>query len=328
VLEARGSVAKEASTPNSPPRAGVPPVRAGRVALVGRPNVGKSTLLNALVEEPLAITSHHPQTTRDTLVGVVTEPRTQFVLVDTPGLHEPRTRLGVRMNQEARGAIEGSDVVVFVTDVRGNPGVAVDPADAALLKSLPTSRPLVLVVNKVDRVKEKGLLLPLLEAYGKERSFAALVPLSAKNDTRMTALLDVLRELLPILSQGDTPYEKDTLTDRPMRFLAAEIVREQVLRKTRAEVPHGVAVVVDRFDEAGKTVKIDLSVIVDKESHKKIVIGKGGALLKSVGIDARRKIEALLGRKVHLALWVKVVPGWADSDARLVELGYGKGGQT
>jgi GTP-binding protein Era len=298
-------------------------MRTGRVALVGRPNVGKSTLLNALLGEPLAITSHHPQTTRDRITGVLTEPLAQFVLVDTPGLHEPRTRLGIRMNQEARGAIEGSDVVVFVTDVRADPGAAVDPGDAALLASLPASRPAVLVVNKVDRVKDKGLLLPLLEAYGKERSFAAIVPLSARRDGRMTALKDVLRGLLP---SGERVYERDTLTDRPARFLVAEIVRGEVLKKTRAEVPHGIAIVVDRFDEAGKTVKIDLSVVVEKESHKKIVIGKGGALLKSVGTDARRKVEALLGRRVHLALWVKVVPGWAQSDARLVELGYGEGG--
>jgi GTPase len=296
--------------------------RSGRVALVGRPNVGKSTLLNALLGEPLAVTSHHPQTTRDRIVGVLSEQETQFVLVDTPGLHTPKTRLGVRMNEEARGAIEGSDVVVFVTDVREAPKASVDPGDVPLLASLPASRPTVLVVNKIDRVKDKTLLLPLLEAYGKAKDFAALLPLSAKRDRRVEPLVRALRDLLP---EGEKAYDDDTLTDRPSRFFVAELVREQILKKTRAEVPHGVAVVVERFDEAGKTVKIDLSIVVDKESHKKIVIGRGGALLKSIGSDARHKIEKLLGRKVHLALWVKVMPGWYENDARLVELGYGGG---
>jgi len=316
-------VAKEA--PPSPSTRASRPSRAGRVALVGRPNVGKSTLLNALLGEHLAVTSHHPQTTRDRIVGVLSEREAQFVLVDTPGLHTAKTRLGVRMNQEARGAIEGSDVVVFVTDVRERPTPAVEPGDAPLLSSLPSSLPVVLVVNKVDRVKDKTLLFPLLEAYAAARDFAALIPLSAKRDPRVVPLVDALRKLLP---EGEKAYADDTLTDRPARFFVAELVREQILKKTRAEVPHGVAVVVERFDEAGKTVKIDLSVVVDKESHKKIVIGRAGALLKSIGSDARRKIEALLGRKVHLALWVKVVPRWYESDAKLVEMGYGDGGQA
>jgi GTPase len=298
--------------------------RAGRIALVGRPNVGKSTLLNALVGEHLAVTSHHPQTTRDRIVGVVTEPLAQFVLVDTPGLHTPKTRLGARMIREARGAIEGSDVVVFVTDVGREPradaaGGLVHEGDPALLESLPKT-PVVLALNKVDRVKDKSLLLPLLEAYTKAYAFAALVPMSARGKDGTGRLVDALRELLP---RGERAYEEGTLTDRPTRFFAAEYVREQILDKTRAEVPHGVAVVVESWDEAGKTVKIALVVVVDKESHKKIVIGRGGALLKAIGTDARKRIEALLGRKVHLSLWVRVEPRWYESDARLLELGYG-----
>jgi len=295
--------------------------------LVGRPNVGKSTLLNALVGQHLAVTSHHPQTTRDRIVGVLTEREAQFVLVDTPGMHTPKTRLGIRMNHEARGAIEGSDVVVFVTDVREIPGDTVQDDDVPLLASLeaPSSRPVVLVVNKVDRVKDKALLLPLLEAYGALRDFAALVPISAKKDVGARPLVAALRGLLP---EGERSFDDDTLTDRPARFLVAELVREQILKKTRAEVPHGVAVVVERFDESGKTVKIELVVIVDKESHKKIVIGRGGALLKDIGTSARARIEALLGRKVHLAIWVKVMRGWYENDARLVELGYGDVGDV
>jgi GTPase len=298
--------------------------RAGRIALVGRPNVGKSTLLNALVGEHLAVTSHHPQTTRDRIVGVVTEPLAQFVLVDTPGLHTPKTRLGARMIREARGAIEGSDIIVFVTDVGREPreypsGGLVHEGDVALLESLPGA-PLVLALNKIDRVKDKGLLLPLLDAYTKAHAFAALVPMSARGKDGTKRLVDALRELLP---RGERTYEEGTLTDRPTRFFAAEYVREQILEKTRAEVPHGVAVVVESWDESGKTVKIELVVVVDKESHKKIVIGKGGALLKAIGTDARKRIEALLGRKAHLSLWVRVEPRWYESDSRLVELGYG-----
>jgi GTP-binding protein Era len=303
------------------------PTRAGRVALVGRPNVGKSTLLNAMLGQHLAVTSHHPQTTRDRIVGVLTEREAQFVLIDTPGLHTPKTRLGIRMNREARGAIEGSDVIVFVTDVRQLPGDGVVEADLPLLASLPalSARPTVLVINKIDRLRDKALLLPVLKAYESLRDFAALVPLSAKKEAGARPLVAALRKLLP---EGEKDYDEDTLTDRPARFLVAELVREQILKKTRAEVPHGVAVVVERFDESGKTVKIDLVVIVDKESHKKIVIGRAGALLKAIGTDARAKVERLLGRKVHLAIWVKVMPRWYESDARLVELGYGNADQT
>jgi GTP-binding protein Era len=297
----------------------LPLTRAGRIALVGRPNVGKSTLLNALVGEHLAVTSHHPQTTRDRIIGVLTEAEAQFVLVDTPGLHTPKTRLGARMIREARGAIEGSDILVFVTDVWKEPRPEVHADDVPLLASLP-SAPVVLVLNKIDRVKDKTLLLPLLGAYQAVRDFAALVPMSARGKDGIPHLVDVVRELLP---RGERTYEEGTLTDRPARFFAAEFVREQILDKTRAEVPHGVAVVVETFDESGKTVKIDLVVVVDKESHKKIVIGKAGALLKAVGTDARKRIEAMLGRKVHLKLWVRVEPRWYESDARLVELGYG-----
>jgi GTP-binding protein Era len=298
-----------------------PPTRAGRIALVGRPNVGKSTLLNALVGEHLAATSHHPQTTRDRIVGVLSEPEAELILVDTPGLHAPRTRLGTRMVREAEGAIEGADVLVFVTDVGREPRAEVHADDVALLAALP-SRPLVIVINKVDRVADKPGLFPLLAAYDAARDNVAVVPLSARGKDGLAALVRVLREHLP---QGERSFEEGELTDRPARFFAAEFVREQILDKTRAEVPHGVAVVVTRFDEGGKVVVIELEVVVDKPSHKKIVIGKGGAVLKAIGTDARKRIETMLERKVHLTLWVRVEPRWYDSDARLVDLGYGGG---
>lgn len=292
---------------------------------MGRPNVGKSTLLNAIVGEPLAITSHKPQTTRDRITGVLTKDEAQLVLVDTPGLHEPRTRLGERMNREARGAIEGSDVVVFVTDVGKEPSARVHDGDLPLLASLPKV-PTVLVLNKVDRVKTKDRLLPLLEAYEKAHPFVALVPLSARaregtaGRKGIARLVEVIRELLPA---GERAYEADALTDKPTSFFVAEAIREQILLKTEAEVPHGVAVVIERFDESGKTVKIDASIAVDKPSHKRILIGRGGAMLKEIGTAARARIEELVGRKVHLSLWIKVAPRWQESDAKLAELGYG-----
>lgn len=298
------------------------PTRSGHVALVGRPNVGKSTLLNAIIGQRLAITSHHPQTTRDRIVGVHTEPGAQFIFVDTPGIHTPKTRLGVFMNQEAKGAMEVADVLVFVTDVR-SPPLSIPEGDAPLLAGLVPGRtggaPVVLALNKIDRIKDKSDLLPLLEAYGKVMDFAAIVPLSAKKKDGPRHLLDAIRPLLP---EGEKTFDEETLSDRPSRFFVAEFVREQILSKTHAEVPHGVAVRVERFDETGKVAKIDLAILVDKESHKKIVIGHKGALLKTIGTEARHRVEKLLGQKVHLSLWVRVEPKWYESAAHMIELGY------
>ncbi len=298
--------------------------RAGRIAIVGRPNVGKSTLLNALVGEPIAITSSHPQTTRDRIAGILTRGGAQFVFLDTPGLHRPRTRLGARMNRQAREALEGADAIVFVTDVPREP--VLRDVDKALLAELPAEVPVVLALNKVDRVAGKARLLPVLEAHARARDFAAVVPVSALRHDGTEGLLAEIEKLLP---ESPPLFEGDEVSDRPARFFVAELVREQILRRTREEVPHGIAVVVERWTERSEakrpTTEIDLVVIVDKESHKKIVIGKGGAMLKAVGIDARARVEKLLGQHVHLRLWVRVSPGWYESDAKLRELGYGEG---
>jgi GTP-binding protein Era len=295
-----------------------PRARAGRIAIVGRPNVGKSTLLNALVGEPIAITSRHPQTTRDRIQGIVTEGQTQFVLVDTPGVHRARTKLGVRMNQQASEALEGADAILFLTDVPKGP--AMREADRAVLRTMPAGVPIVLVVNKIDRIRVKTDLFPMLEAHAKAYDFAAVVPVSALRKDGTKNVLDALRPLIP---ESPPLFEEDVISDKPTRFFVAEFVREQILRRTREEVPHGIAVVVERFDEAPKVPIVEMSVIVDKESHKAIVIGRAGALLKEVGTDARKKVEALLGKQVHLKLWVRVIPRWYESDAKLRELGYG-----
>lgn len=315
----------------------------GRIAIVGRPNVGKSTLLNALLGEPIAITSPHPQTTRETVRGVLTVADTQYVFVDTPGLQidapagsprrhapgsagawskpgarahgAPRSRLGEWMNEAARQAAREADAVVLVVD--GEP----TPTDEALAAELPEKRT-VLVINKVDRVKDKAQLLPLLASIGERHAFAAIVPMSAKRGVGTDGLLSELRALLP---EQPFLYEPDTLSDQPVRFFVAEFVREQILAHTRQEVPHGVAVVVERFDESTDVPHIEIAVHVARESHKKILIGAGGQMLKRVGTAARARVEQMLGKQVHLRLWVRATPDWMNDPARLRELGYGGG---
>lgn len=297
---------------------------AGSVALIGRPNVGKSTLLNALLGERIAITSHHPQTTRDRILGVIHRENAQIAVIDTPGLHAAKNRLGARMNAEAKDVAAGADVIVFVVDVGRDPRPEVDPRDAKLLEAMPEGAKVVLVVNKVDRAKPKELLLPVLEAYGKARDFAAIVPMSAKTGDGVDRLVELVGELLP---EGQGLYEADVLTDRPVRFFAAELVREAVLRNTREEVPHGVACVVERFAEPTgkkKMTEISVAIHVAKETHKKIVVGRAGALIKEIGTTARARIEELLGGPVLLQTHVRVTPEWFDRDDRLRELGYGE----
>jgi GTP-binding protein Era len=294
--------------------------RAGRVALLGRPNVGKSTLLNALVGERIAIISPHPQTTRDRISGILTNESAQLVFVDTPGLHRARTKLGAHMNQIARDATLGADLVFFLTDLGPTPREEMSEEDREILAQIPEGTPVVLVLTKVDRVKDKGQLLPILERYAKVRDFAAMVPVAAiKQDAGVGSLVGVARRLLP---ESPPLFEGDELTDKPVRFFVAELVREQILQKTRDEVPHGVAVTVERFDESGKVPNILLTVHVDKESHKKIVVGERGQRIKSIGQDARKRVEALMGTQVHLELWVRVTPKWYENDARMRELGY------
>ena len=293
--------------------------RAGRVAIVGRPNVGKSTLLNALVGEPIAITSRHPQTTRDRIAGVLTDGDAQIVFVDTPGIHQARNRLGTRMNQDAREEARDADAVVFLTDVSAPPRPEMRAEDQRILASIPTATPVVLVVNKVDKVTPKAALFPVLEAHAKVRAFAAVVPISA---LRADGVRDVVEEVKKLLPEGPALVEDDSISDKPLRFFVAEFVREQILRKTREEVPHGVAVVVERFDESGRLPKIDLAIHVDKDSHKAIVIGAGGALLKAIGTDARARVERLMGRQVALRTFVRVTPGWYEKDSTLRDMGY------
>jgi GTP-binding protein Era len=306
---------------NKPPAT----VRAGHVALVGRPNVGKSTLLNALVREPLAITSPHPQTTREPVRGIVTEGDTQFLFVDTPGIHEPRSRLGRWMNDVALHAARGADVVVLLVEApsdeskRGPVALGPHPGDAALATEL-AGLSTVLAINKIDRTKDKSALLPYIAALSALRPFEATVPLCAKDGDGLDRLLAELRPRLP---EQPFIYSPEELSDQPERFFVAELVREQVVAHLREEVPHGVAVTIETFERTEKAIKIHASIHVARTSHKKIVIGARGSMLKAIGCAARVRIERLLGMHVRLDLWVRDAPDWMNDEVRMRDLGYG-----
>lgn len=297
------------------------PFRAGHVAIVGRPNVGKSTLLNALVGERIAIISSHPQTTRDRIRGILTDRDAQLVFVDTPGVHRARTKLGARMNQIARDVTREADVVFFMTDLTESSGPTMRDVDQAILKDIPAKMPVILVLNKADKIKDKTRLFPILEGYAKVREFSSIVPMSAmKQDSGVARLVAEAKKLVP---EGEKVFPDDELSDKPIRFFVAEMVREQILAKTRDEVPHGVAVTVERFDEEGRVPTISATIHVDREGHKKIIVGEKGQFIKTVGQNARKRIEELVGKQVHLELWVRVTPRWYESESQLKEMGYG-----
>lgn len=297
----------------------MPTTRAGTVALLGRPNVGKSTMLNALLGERIAITSAKPQTTRDRIAGILTRDGAQFVFLDTPGIHKAKHRLGERMNQLATSAAEECDVALVMTDADGTPEPRIPDADKEIVASIPAKTPSVLAINKVDRVHPKSLLFPLLEEYGKLRPFEAVVPVSALRGDGVERVLSEVKKLLP---EGEALFDEDDVSDKPVRFFVGEFVREQILRRTRQEVPHGVAVSVESFEEGPKLVRIAVTVHVAKDSHKGIIIGDGGKMLVAIGKAARERAEQLIGRKVHLDTFVRTTAGWFDDPSRLEELGY------
>ena len=308
-----------AATPSDPP----PIKRAGLVAMVGRSNVGKSTLMNALLGEALAIVSPTPQTTRHRILGVVRHEDAQIGLLDTPGLHRPQNRLGKLMNSAARGAVEEADVVLFVTaPVKEGGRLQVSPGDRTLLADIGQGKPTILVVNKIDLARPKQALLPLLSELSRLREFAAVVPISARSEDGLDLLL---KEICPRLPEREALWPEEDLTDRPARFFVAEFVREEILHLTRQEVPYGVTVSVDSYVETGKLARIQATIHADRESHKPILIGKGGSMLREIGTAARERVEGLLGQKVHLELFVRVTEGWAENPERLREFGYDEG---
>ena len=294
------------------------PFKAGTVAIIGRPNVGKSTLVNAILGEQLTIVSSRPQTTRDAILGVRTLGRRQIAVLDTPGLHKTGSRLGAHMNAAVGEAVERANVVLFVTEppVRGS---AVRPDDRAILERLQPNAKVVLGLNKVDTIVPKERLLPMLKALSEVREFVDIVPFSARDEDNVERLFAVLAELLP---ESEPIFDPETLTDRPMRFFAAEYVREQLLRKIRDEIPHGIGVIVDSWEARETLDYIEMTVLVARDSHKPIILGAGGDMLTRVGTEARARLENLTGRQAVLKIFVRVEPGWFERVDRLRDLGY------
>ncbi|MGB0722744.1 MAG: GTPase Era [Gammaproteobacteria bacterium] len=294
-----------------------PALRSGMVGIFGRPNVGKSTLMNRVLGQKIAITSPKPQTTRHRILGIHTTDDMQAVFVDTPGLHLNAKRAMNRyLNRAASNVMAEVDVAVFVTDA-----LRWTDEDEDVLKRLTNFHgPVVLVVNKIDTVKDKEALLPHLKALGERRDFATVVPLSARKGSNIDAFETALRELLP---HTDRFYPEDQITDRSERFLAAEIVREKLIMALDQELPYAITVEIESFkrDEAGK-IEIHALIWVERDGQKRIVIGKGGAVLKDVGRKARLELRDMLETPVHLQLWVKVKSGWADNERALQGLGY------
>jgi GTP-binding protein Era len=295
----------------------------GTVALVGRSNVGKSTLLNAALALPLAIVSRKPQTTRSKLLGVVRHNDGEIGLLDTPGLHRAQTRLGREMNRAAREAARLADVVIFVVALPQSTGqnLRPHPGDLELLQELTTDKPLVLVINKIDLLKDKEKLLPFIQKFAEERNPDAVVPISALRENGITRVLDEVVKLLPERAHR---HGDDAMTDRPMRYFAAEYVREMILNTTGEEVPHATAVTVDEYieppDDKGQ-VRISATIHVERGGQKAIIIGKGGSLIKRIGTNARKRIAELLGRRVHLELFVRVSDDWRQRPGQLADFG-------
>ncbi|WP_339781892.1 GTPase Era [uncultured Marinobacter sp.] len=292
-----------------------PDSRCGFVAIVGRPNVGKSTLLNHILGQKLSITSRKPQTTRHKVLGIKTVGPVQAIYVDTPGMHveEPRA-LNRYMNKAATSALSGVDVVVFVVDQ-----LAWTTADEMVLEKLSKLEcPVILAVNKVDRIEKRENLLPHLDMLSRKRDFSEIIPMSALKETNLEPLEEAVGRFLP---ESVHFYPDDQITDRSERFMASEMVREKITRQLGAELPYSVAVEIEEFKRDGKTLHISALILVEREGQKKIMIGDKGDRLRSIGQDARADMERMFDSKVMLRLWVKVKRGWADSDRALKSLG-------
>jgi len=295
--------------------------RCGFVTIAGRPNAGKSTLLNALVETKLAIVACKPQTTRTTVQGVVTVPGAQIVFIDTPGIHESDSLINRRMMQTVRGALDQPDLILYLADAtRG-----FSPEDAKALATIRRAREAhpagaaFLILNKVDLVRDKRELLPLIEKFQAELAFDEYIPISALKKDGVAKLLDTIAARLP---EGPPMFPEDYLTDQPERFRAAELVREKILRLTRQEVPHAVGVAIEKWEETPRLTRITATVIVERNGQKAIIIGERGAMLREIGTQARREMEELFEKRVFLELFVKVIPNWRENPSLLNELDW------
>ena len=289
--------------------------KSGFAALVGRPNVGKSTLMNHLIGQKIAITSNKPQTSRNRIQTVYTGPQGQVVFLDTPGIHKAKNKLGSYMVQVAESTLKDVDVVLWLVE----PDTFIGAGERHILSRLRhCGRPVILVVNKIDTVR-KEKVLQAIDAYRREMDFVEIVPVSALRSNNTDTLLDCIFRYLPY---GEPFYDEDTVTDQPQRQIVAEMIREKALRCLDEEIPHGVAVAIEKMSFGPKLVEIDATIICEKDSHKGIIIGKQGAMLKKIGSQARRDIENMLECQVNLQLWVKVKKDWRDSDFLLKNFGY------
>lgn len=287
----------------------------GFIAIVGRPNVGKSTLLNHLVGQKISITSRKAQTTRHRITGILTEEHAQFVFVDTPGFQTKHLNtLNRGLNRVVTSSLRNVNVVLFVIEARN-----FDERDRQVMNLLPKNMPVLLVINKVDNMENKSELLPFIQEIAKEREFTAIVSVSAKQNKQLDTLLNAIR---PYLLEGGKIYPEDEITDRNERFLAAELVREKVFRFTGEELPYSVSVVIEQFKIEGKLRRIHAAILVDKDAHKAMLIGKHGEKLKEIATQARLDMETLFDGKVYLEVWIKVRSGWADNAQVLKSLGY------
>jgi GTP-binding protein Era len=287
----------------------------GYIAIIGRPNVGKSTLLNKLLQQKISITSRKAQTTRFRINGILTDQQTQFVFVDTPGFQtQYNSRLNSAMNRVVTQSMQDVDVILFVIEA-----MQFDQRDVAALKILPKNVPVILVINKIDKLADKNRLLPFLNDVAKVFKFADIIPVSAMHKIQLPELLNTVRGYLPV---NQPLYDKDEVTDRSERFIAGEFIREKLFRLIGDEIPYSTSVVVDQFKLEDNLHKIYATILVEKANQKAIIIGKNGEKLKQIGTQARKDMELLFGVKVYLEIWVKVKSGWADSESVLRSLGY------
>jgi len=296
--------------------------RSGFVCILGRPNAGKSTLLNALVGQKLAIVSPKPQTTRNRILGIVRVPtqkggaRGQLVLIDTPGVHRPDSSLGRKMMGEVREALQGCDLLLLIADVTRAFGQG---DQFALEMAKKSGTPVFLLLNKIDLLPQKDKLLPIIDAYHKLYDFKEIIPLSARKRQGLDVLLAKVIESLP---KGPQYFPDDQVTDQPMRFMVAEVIREQVLLETSEEVPYATTVGIDQFEEGEKLTRIAATIYCERDGQKRILVGKAGQMLKKIGTAARLQIEKMVGTRVFLELFVKVSPAWRESHAFIEELDW------
>lgn len=291
--------------------------KTGFVTLIGRPNVGKSTLMNQIIGQKIAITSNKPQTTRNRIQTVYTSDEGQIIFVDTPGIHKAKNKLGSYMVNVAEKTLKEVDVILWLVE----PTTFIGAGEKYILERLKgVKTPVILVVNKIDTVKKEEIL-PAIDTYRKEYDFAEIVPVSARNGQGKE---DLIQTIFKYLTYGPMYYDEDTITDQPERQIVAELIREKALHSLNEEIPHGIAVVIDQMKYEKKTVHIDATIICERDSHKGIIIGKGGQMLKKIGSAARYEIEQMLERKVNLKIWVKVKKDWRDSDFLIKNFGYDK----